>query len=174
MKLIFTIILVNFIFLFENFAQQNRMAETQKMPHDSVADAFLKERQSQINDFVMALEKMLSGNDTLINEYYFSSEEAAIFATVLINSDYPDVDNTLLADILRRNDAVKTILDNYKERFTKVKLVKNKFRRGHTDAVKAFLITLNFGDDAAWHESLSLLLYIGENNLRILSLKDEN
>ena len=121
-----------------------------------------------------ALELMFLGNDSEIDTYFFNNEDAQIFSKHLIEINYPDADSTLSDNIMKRNDAVRVVFESYKKRFTKVKMARIDYRTGHTPDVEAFKIVLTFGDTDSWVESLSLLLIILEDDIKILSLKDES
>ncbi len=132
------------------------------------------EKKPQVQAFIHAIEQMLLGNDIEIDTYFFKEEEAFSFSENLINLNYPDADSSLPSGIMKRNEAVRIIFESHKKRFTRVKMVRIDYRTGHTPDVEAFKIVLTFGDADTWLESLSLLLVILEDDIKILSLKDES
>lgn len=139
-----------------------------------ISEAIIAEYQSQLTGFEHALSAMLNGNEEAINMYFFSDDEAQSFSWQLQNSNYPDASQSLADEILMRNQKIRDIFSTLRNQYSSVQLVHVTHKIGHTEQVQGFLTVLTFQNiEKNTAESISILLVITDNKLKILSTKDE-
>ena len=126
----------------------------------------------KLKEFTRAFLDYLNGTPKAFSTFYFSRVEAELFSKKLIYTNYPDVDNSVSAVILEKNNLVKNRIRHFLGEYNCIELIDLVFKEGYTADVNGYLLKYKLGNENGWNESFSIQLIRYKNTLKILSLKD--
>lgn len=160
------------LFLFYSFSL---CAQTHRNPENfpNTSQIVNADDSLLVMGFVNAFETYVRNDIESYLDYFFTATEADRFTNMLLVENYPDVDGYLSNDILNRSEVVKNHIDIIAQTCNIAKITYIEKRIGHNDALDGILVQFAFGIGDEWKEQISILFTVFEDQLKVLTLKEE-